>query len=426
MLYKIFCHNFWNEAIKEILDGRDREISDSPYGEIPILYPYFGYDAIIDNLKNILQESEESCVAVQYLYPELFSEVKLSNSKIVTSFKGNSSNLIRSLIGSSVGSCKFYFRDKEPIFEHFYIMKNEAYFIPSQKLEQSNLAFALKLKNEQKNELEQILKNIQNTSEYESFYEKKYLEIQSEFCYLDSIDEFESIKPIDSVKIDKVVLSLETLKKFLDKTDDLLESENNILQNLQSNKKFPKEPYSLKVDYHINLYPRFIPQHTKKDELQTRWEGIRDDYSKKLNQLESLCNELEEKSKESDKNLETFKNSKEQERKRIDNSIHELENKMSKKTEELNVHGEKFVFKKKQKEDSSSLTGILPSKNNSKQKEEVKYSQFSLNFPKEEPPKIGTLYNQDSKRFLAIELWEEYETAKEEAERLGANLCVIQ
>ncbi|MCA9460430.1 MAG: hypothetical protein KC550_07835 [Nanoarchaeota archaeon] len=45
-------------------------------------------------------------------------------------------------------------------------------------------------------------------------------------------------------------------------------------------------------------------------------------------------------------------------------------------------------------------------------------------FPRTSLPKIGSLFEEQNKRYLVIKFWEELELAKEEAQRLKAILCI--
>jgi hypothetical protein len=137
--------------------------------------------------------------------------------------------------------------------------------------------------------------------------------------------------------------------------------------------------------------------------------------------------ENQKKKKQETDSLNTFKNSKGQDKSKLQKDIDDITRKIKSNDEENQKHGERFIYKKEPKSSSSSLREVSSANQKQNSKAEITNEEIAkliLSFPKEEPALVGTLYNKENKRHLAIQYWEEYEKAKQEAERLNAVLCV--
>jgi hypothetical protein len=150
------------------------------------------------------------------------------------------------------------------------------------------------------------------------------------------------------------------------------------------------------------------------DELEERIKGIEEEKEKK---------EINEKIEEKKKAFKAFENSKTQEKNGLEKDRDRLKSQKESKEKERKAHGDKYIQQKNQVSNESSLKGLHKESGNVSNKREI--SPLQLSFPAEEPPQVGSLFNYKSKRHLAIGFWEEYETALAEAQRLSAELCVL-
>lgn len=165
-----------------------------------------------------------------------------------------------------------------------------------------------------------------------------------------------------------------------------------------------------------NLQEQISSKEKEKENLQTKRKEF---ISQKI--------ELEKKKKNETENLNTYKNSKGQDRKKKQDETESLKKKLATKEKEISEHGDRFVFKKDQKTSSSSLGGVMSTHKDTKHEiSKDILSTLQIQFPREEPPSVGILYNQTNQRYLAILYWEDFAIAVQESKRLNAKLCVIK
>lgn len=97
------------------------------------------------------------------------------------------------------------------------------------------------------------------------------------------------------------------------------------------------------------------------------------------------------------------------------------ENELESLKSDLENKYKEFHYKKKEPKESKSPLAFMDKKS---EKQNIKECDINIPIPKENRPSIGTLKEGENKRLLEISSWSEVESAKSEAQRLGANLSV--
>jgi len=176
------------------------------------------------------------------------------------------------------------------------------------------------------------------------------------------------------------------------------------------------EPNDLKLKINrLNNIKRNIERDTNEISEQNRKVQIEEKIKKCRTETEALekkCVEKEEILKKFEQETESKENNfkEDENNKMIKKEIKELKIQIKNKNNEINQFNEQINKPVKQ--------------NDKKQLNHFKYlPDLQIQIPKEKLPEKGKLFNHDNKKYLAIEYWEDYETGKKEAERLGAILC---
>ncbi len=245
---------------------------------------------------------------------------------------------------------------------------------------------------------------------------------------LDEIQKLEEINFLQSSNKENLVKQVnqivDELNQDFNEIQDKIEEQTQKIQWEEKKEKLDKELQDLEKNLQekSNSIQEFISNFEKtKAEKETEIHSLEGQVQTlQAEEKKKAENDLEDKKK----SLNAFLNSKKQDQSKLEKERDQIQAKIKSKEEELKSHGEKFVYRKTETTKESSLQGIAKTPQKTSQTKQVSHLQFSL--PKEEPPKVGILYNYQDSRYLAIEFWEEYETAFSEAQRLKAKLCILE
>ena len=142
-----------------------------------------------------------------------------------------------------------------------------------------------------------------------------------------------------------------------------------------------------------------------------------------LIELKSFFNALNKDEKTEAKRikeiLSIFRNRSQTEKEKLDNKLKLAEGKVTDLQQDIEKHGDRFIYVASTKHEKSSLTGIM---NNSKKKTQ-KTTIFTIEWPKEELPAFDTKLYHHKKRWLCITEEAQFAQGQQDAERLKATLC---
>lgn len=189
-------------------------------------------------------------------------------------------------------------------------------------------------------------------------------------------------------KLDSMQKEIENLNK---KKDGLNEKQNNLQGELNKlkNAKDSKD---------------------KTKEIESRLNGIKQDLDKTTQTLDSK-NKDHNKEKQNKEALDKLIKTKREELQKDENELKSLKDDLEKKYKE-------FRYNKKDSKEPESPLAFMDKRQSQTQQE------IHISIPKENRPSTGVLKKDKNERLLEISLWSEVESAKKEAQRLGANLSV--
>ncbi len=256
-------------------------------------------------------------------------------------------------------------------------------------------------------------------------------------------NELENLKTKKLSELDK-----SEKKEVVEKVNELAQKVNADLSEINTEikkaeideeiERLEKEKDEQQLELEIFIEEEDIKLKKKEDEKEEKLKVFCEKYKKEEKDLPKFRSELEQKSgkkhrkknPEEAKKAETtllelnqitnsfnFRKKFEDEKKKKEKSIQKIDNEIERKQKEKS----KISATNDKQEDSSlsNLKGKQKKSNKNNSKFEISEKLLKL-------PTKGELYERGNKKYLAIEYWEEYEEAKQEAKRLNSELCVEQ
>ncbi|MCX7998127.1 MAG: hypothetical protein N3A69_04130 [Leptospiraceae bacterium] len=229
-------------------------------------------------------------------------------------------------------------------------------------------------------------------------------------------------RELEELKQKDIMLDV-TRKNYIQKLNEIIEAVNKDLQEVSEQVQLEQRKEKLENEKE-SLQKEIKDLQEKKAQKEKSLESLETQIANELLEKEKKLKEAEEKDKKKiEEEIQTYKNSKNLEKNKISDEVKSLNSQIEKlQVRFQNLKLEDIRFEEKQGSTLASLHGKKTSNTSSESKIEIAF--FQVAFPNEEPPSVGVLYNHESKRYLAIQTWEEFEQAKKEAERLNATLCV--
>lgn len=197
-------------------------------------------------------------------------------------------------------------------------------------------------------------------------------------------------------------------KEYKDK-EEKLDSMQKEIENLNKKKDGLNEKQN-NLQGELNKLKNAKDSKDKTKEIESRLNGIKQDLDKTTQTLDSK-NKDHNKEKQNKEALDKLIKTKREELQKDENELKSLKDDLEKKYKEFRYN------KKDSKEPESSLAFM--NKRQSQTQQEI-----HISIPKENRPSTGVLKKDKNERLLEISLWSEVESAKKEAQRLGANLSV--
>lgn len=442
-LFRHFCFHFWEKAKKEVVEkGIKSDVISKPLDVFHDVNAFGEKDFVYGTLFDFTEIAKRGDISDKQIIP-------LNNEKqIPILIKPNTTNDLGDIVIESLLP-KSEFENKEPNFADDgvsvsieYKWQNTPFYLPEKATENSLYDRWEKKHEEILKALDSILNKIQETEKKEANISKAI----SRF-FLGKKNVFGSLKnQIDDLK--KTNFSIQTEAKLKEKINRIneinaqVQNEIGEIETEDRKAKIDEEIENLK----IQIYEQENELESKKKELQTKrfnMDKSLDEFclkysidKNKLGQEKSNLGQLAgEKNKKKNPEEAKMAEQKLNELKEIQNTTFISKNEDEIKDLEKKINSLKNQIEGKQKEknkqvtqsSSSSLSEVfgdkIPKQSNTEKFQLVQMPDLNQ-YP--QLPQVGKLFQLNSKQYLAIEFWEEYEQGKKEAERLKANLCAIK
>lgn len=197
-------------------------------------------------------------------------------------------------------------------------------------------------------------------------------------------------------------------KEYKDKKEKL-DSMQKEIENLNKKKDESNEKQN-SLQGELNKLKNAKDSKDKTKEIESRLNGIKQDLDKTTQTLDSK-NKDHNKEKQNKEALDKLIKTKREELQKDENELKSLKDDLEKKYKE-------FRYNKKDSKEPESPLAFMDKRQSQTQQE------IHISIPKENRPSTGVLKKDKNERLLEISLWSEVESAKKEAQRLGANLSV--
>lgn len=442
-LFRHFCFQFWEKAKKEVIEkGMKSDVISKPLDVFHDVNAFGEKDFVFGTLFDFSEKAKRGDFSGKQI-------ILLNNeTQIPILIKPNTTNDLGDIVLESLLP-KSEFENKEPNFADDgvsvsieYKWQNTPFYLPEKATENSLYDRWEKKHEEILKTLDSILNKIQEAEKKEANISKAI----SRF-FLGKKNVFGSLEnQIDDLK--KTDFAIQTEAKLKEKINRINEINAQVQNEIG---EIETEDRKAKLDEEIeNLKIQISEQEneleSKKKELQTKrfnMDKSLDEFclkysidKNKLGQEKSNLGQLAgEKNKKKNPEEAKMAEQKLNELKEIQNTTFITKNEDEIKDLEKKINSLKNQIEGKQKEknkqvtqsSSSSLSELvgdkIPNQSNTEKFQLIQIPDINQ-YP--QLPQVGKLFQLNSKQYLAIEFWEEYEQGKKEAERLKANLCAIK
>lgn len=279
ILYRLFCHWFWNKAEKEIKDkdGKEQESQESPYGIIPISQPEH-LTILADKLT--VRAATENAVWALANIKEIkdfdFSPQLTSKGCALISLKGNDNASLKELAEHQL-ILKSRTESSTAIQAHWYaISEEEVYLFPDKEV--TSVPFLIRLSKQQSSSIWTYLADMRKKYNLQYFSEQTYKQLEGKEGYKqDALDDPFHIKKHE-------VATQQEYKVVLLQLENPSWEEHLKEQDIQS----------CEVNYTIKLKPKKLPDSHNPHKLYKDWEELERKFETKKEELINKVAQIEE------------------------------------------------------------------------------------------------------------------------------------
>lgn len=202
---------------------------------------------------------------------------------------------------------------------------------------------------------------------------------------------------------------LNTKEKECKDKEEKLDSMQEEIENLNKKKDESNEKQN-SLQGELNKLKNAEDSKDKTKEIESKLNDIKQDLDKTTQTLDSKKSNYNKEKKDKEA-LDKLIKIKREELQKNENKLKSLKDDLEKKYKE-------FRYNKKDSKEPESPLAFMDKRQSQTQQE------IHISIPKENRPSTGVLKKDKNERLLEISLWSEVESAKKEAQRLGANLSV--
>ncbi|MHA1766538.1 MAG: hypothetical protein ACTSVK_09810 [Promethearchaeota archaeon] len=307
--FEIFKNLFWNLTQNEIINERNilnpLKVKDSPFKLKENTYKHFlinfdGHQELQESIIDLIERCKENLILCSENF-NFSNEIKNLLSEKIQNIQGPNQIIIPRLIWPdptfpNINHNTSIFGTDIVNF-NFIIIDNNTYGIyilnglRSDENSDENIYFGINLDEQQINEIYKLFIYIQQSIEYEYFYEKKLQDIKR------NIEKFN----INTNKYESQVIKNSDILSIGDiQTDNIDEFLNE--SKKPNFKKFKKRGLK-NIEYKWNLLPPYLPINAKKSGLYSEWDETQKEFQK---YIENFKLRLKKLSEQMDNNKSTY------------------------------------------------------------------------------------------------------------------------
>jgi len=275
ILFRFFSDTFWNKAKFEIMNDfnnpNDTRKIEPPLDFLPNIKDFCDAKYVRNEIMGI---NTDAIISVLNLYTSnMLHFNSLKNSKILTSLENNDNELLKIVAQNN----NLIFSVNNNI-QKVIIAENNNWLIPKTDFAENDNFFAVKLNDEQRNNLHELIKNKINNSEFKFYLSKTRKELEGKrIILLDSLDKKIKIKSYATRDTPKIELKELLPKESFEKQEP----------------EFIDDDISVKINYIWETIPFYTPKNAQKAKLYFKWDKYQENYNKFIKEIVNTIKEIE-------------------------------------------------------------------------------------------------------------------------------------